>query len=159
MNHYSLFIVSTTLPLHHFYYMHFANVRNFDPIHAASAVFIDCTTLSLRGKSYCMYVIYRPTVKESDHCHYINIPQESSKKEVPNRRISSFSQSGSAGLDLTLYICVVILKCPPRFRLFLKIKKENKISKGLNYSSTTQTSYLCTGIIKKTLLILLRLSL
>jgi hypothetical protein len=42
-------IYSTTSPLHRFYYFHFASVRSFDPIPAASAVFIYYITLPLRG--------------------------------------------------------------------------------------------------------------
>jgi hypothetical protein len=42
-------IYSTSSPLHHFYYMHFASVRYNDPIPVASAVFIDYITLPLCG--------------------------------------------------------------------------------------------------------------
>jgi hypothetical protein len=41
-------IYSTTSPLHHFYYMHFASVRYNDPIPSASAVIIDYITIPLR---------------------------------------------------------------------------------------------------------------
>jgi hypothetical protein len=42
-------IYSTTSPLHHFYYMHFASVSNYDLNPAVSVRFIDSTTLPLHG--------------------------------------------------------------------------------------------------------------
>jgi hypothetical protein len=42
-------IYSTTSPLHHFYYIHFASDSNYDPNPAASGRFIDSTTLPLQG--------------------------------------------------------------------------------------------------------------
>jgi hypothetical protein len=42
-------IYSTTSPLHHFYYIHFASDSNYDPNPAASGRFIDSTTLPLHG--------------------------------------------------------------------------------------------------------------
>jgi hypothetical protein len=43
-------IQSFTLPqLHHFYYMHFASVSNYDSNPTVSVMFIDSTTLPLHG--------------------------------------------------------------------------------------------------------------
>jgi hypothetical protein len=57
-------IYSTTSPLHRFYYIQFASVRSFDPIPAASAVFIDYITLPLRGNPIHIVcdIPYRPIV-------------------------------------------------------------------------------------------------
>jgi hypothetical protein len=44
MIHYSLTDISTNVALHYFYNMNIPSVRNFDPIHAASAAFIDYIT-------------------------------------------------------------------------------------------------------------------
>jgi hypothetical protein len=42
-------IYSTTSPLHHFYYIHFASDSYYDPNPAASGRLIDSTTLPLHG--------------------------------------------------------------------------------------------------------------
>jgi hypothetical protein len=73
--------------------MHFASVRSFDPIPAASVVFIDYITQPLRGNSLHI-VCDIPADRQHFRQH---LPHALIRMEVLYRRISSFSQSGSAG--------------------------------------------------------------
>jgi hypothetical protein len=86
-------IYSTTSSLHRIYYIHFASVRSFDPIPTASAVFIDYITLPLRG--HPIHIV-RDIPADRQHFHQ-HLPHALIRMEVIYRRISSFSQSGSAG--------------------------------------------------------------
>jgi hypothetical protein len=90
-------IYSTTSPLHHFYYTHFASVMHNDPIPAASAVIIAYITLPLRGNPIhiVLCVIYRtivsisPTLAARTDQNGSDIPQDLFIFIVRVRRIAN----------------------------------------------------------------------
>jgi hypothetical protein len=114
-------IYSITSRLHRFCYIHFASVRYNDPIPAASAVIIDYNTLPLRGNP--IHIVCDIPADRQQH-----LPHALIRMEVIYRRISSFSQSGSAGSKIigpsTSHLRCDI-KIPRReFNNFKKLKRK-----------------------------------
>jgi hypothetical protein len=123
-------IDSTTLPLHFFYHVHIPSVSNSDPNLAASVRFIDSTTLPLHSDpihDVCDIPAawWHSAIRPIIYVHY-HIPQECGKTKWYSAGSLHFLSQGPQDCespDLTLRICVVILKCPAVDWLNFKIFK------------------------------------